>query len=240
MMCIFAVGIYKKNSGSVNQKNVEAIYTVMRKNYEIMKQNIGLSMNEIDEPDKLKVDDIFEKLRPDSPYKLSEMLNPDFNPKKKLEDKAKSGKEIKIVWKEYATNNSAEEVKNYYMYDSCGLEYKRNSSASTENKYRHKIPSRPRTGCDVSYQTSYHRSLLENARKSTQNVSVNNMYFSSLKCLKRSYDMCISKMDKNYKSYSKIGALTNMKYGSRRNTEKSNNYWKKSALGFRTGINFYK
>eukprot|EP01022_Parablepharisma_sp_SALTPOND_P013052 TRINITY_DN1714_c0_g1_i1.p6 TRINITY_DN1714_c0_g1~~TRINITY_DN1714_c0_g1_i1.p6 ORF type:complete len:155 (+),score=11.62 TRINITY_DN1714_c0_g1_i1:1339-1803(+) len=140
----------------------------MRKNYEYMKQKAGLASNEKEEEDKLKVDDIFQKLRPDSPYKLSEMLNPGFNPKRKLDALARDGKNFEGKWRELAVECSAEEVKNYCLYHST--EGKRSSISSIGSRAK-KVPSRPRTGMDYSYQASFHRSLLANARKLSQNAS---------------------------------------------------------------------
>lgn len=64
-------------------ENVGILRKLMRKNFEIMKNKAGVFEKKVEEDDKLDVDEIFKKLRPKSPYKLSEMLQPSFNHKKK-------------------------------------------------------------------------------------------------------------------------------------------------------------
>jgi hypothetical protein len=67
----------------------------MRKHYDAMKRKAGLIETEIEDCDRLNIDEAFSRLRPGSPYKLTEMLHPQFNPKRKLEILVKEGKSKK-------------------------------------------------------------------------------------------------------------------------------------------------
>ena len=66
-------------------KSIYSIYTVMDKHYNNMKNSIGINKwmqeEEFDDQDK-EMEDAFKVLRPDSPYKLKEIVIKDkFSPK---------------------------------------------------------------------------------------------------------------------------------------------------------------
>ena len=152
-------------------KNVEALCGLMKKNYEYMKLKAGLIDGEVEERDKLKVDEIFEKLRPDSPYKLSEMLQPSFNPKKKLDSMRKEGKGTINICCYFLgvskgvmcriVEGTPDDVKQFCMYNTDG---RRSSSSIFEKKYRRSQRTRPASRQEGGgyLQESYHRSLITN------------------------------------------------------------------------------
>lgn len=105
----------------LNKENVNMISKILMKNYEYLRESAGLSLTEEKKEDELKVDSIFMQLRPYSPYKLSEMLDPQFEPR----DKTRSARESTVGKRKashastsFSIKNSAEQVRNYYMYQS--------------------------------------------------------------------------------------------------------------------------
>ncbi len=72
--------------------SVDTIYKLMRKNYECMKRQVGILAPGAEDRDRLHVDEAFRRLRPSSPYKMSEMIDPDFSPKKKVDELRREGK----------------------------------------------------------------------------------------------------------------------------------------------------
>ena len=102
------------------------------RNFEFIRKSVGVSFNEPEKSDNLGVDEIFRNLRPESPYKLSEMVDPKFDPEKgnkyfnlklsssmKLKKSNTSEKYIN-QWnsndREYLRKRSAEQIKQYFMY----------------------------------------------------------------------------------------------------------------------------
>ena len=128
-------------SNEQNKKRAEEIYEIMSKNYEDMREKSGVTFYRRDD-DFCKLDGIFKKLKPESPYKLSEMLNLKFNPMKL--------KELNSDYGIYST----ERIKEYYMYNIAHKRplsifgIKRGSSNSISEKQKMNQPE------------SYHRSLI--------------------------------------------------------------------------------
>lgn len=126
----------------------------MRQNYDSMKRRAGLIDDQVDEEDKFHVDEIFGKLRPGSPYKMSEMIQPDFNPKRRLDALRREGRDMTHDWRSIVTECSAEEVRKICMYNADRKRCHRKSSASLADRKKLQIAQRP-----VTHQVSYHRGL---------------------------------------------------------------------------------
>ncbi len=60
---------------------IEKITDSMKKHYEFLKDATGLRKEIEEAPENSKSDSIFSQLRPCSPYKLTQLLSEDFNPK---------------------------------------------------------------------------------------------------------------------------------------------------------------
>ena len=86
----------------------------------MMKKKTGLVDSDPGNGDLLNVDEAFKLLRPDSPYKLSEMLNPNFNPKNKLDLVLKRGKSLSKELKKAINKNSPSEVCSICIYNTNG------------------------------------------------------------------------------------------------------------------------
>ena len=101
--------IYSNNKrrATINKNNVKEICKIMTRNYESIRESVGLFSHNDDED--LGLDSLFMKLRPKSPYKLSEMLNLTFKPK---------NADIRLVSRKFKSKKpSADEVKKFYMYN---------------------------------------------------------------------------------------------------------------------------
>ncbi len=85
-------------------------------NYTLMKARAGVAENLFEEGDALKLDDTFSQLRPDSPFKLSDMLSPAFDPKKSLQTLISQGRPVPPPMKELAELRPAPIVRRMCMY----------------------------------------------------------------------------------------------------------------------------
>jgi len=72
----------------------------MQANYSTMKSTFNVYFDYNDKNDKYDINTAFKKLRPHSPFELTELLDPNFNPKKDLSRK------------------SPKEIKEYYLYNN--------------------------------------------------------------------------------------------------------------------------
>lgn len=70
--------------------NVEKIFSVMKENYIDLKKRVGIRDEEAKTPPESETDDAFMQLRPKSPYKLSQLLNPSFNAREELQKLAQN------------------------------------------------------------------------------------------------------------------------------------------------------
>lgn len=73
-------------------KNIHSIYKVMEKHYNIMKNTLGIDTMLNEDSGVLEkeaiTEDVFQSLRPGSPYKLKELIDQKkFSPKKYVESK---------------------------------------------------------------------------------------------------------------------------------------------------------
>jgi len=83
----------------------------MSRNYERIKQRVGINITEKKNGLGMNLDEAFKRLRPNSPYKLSEMISPRFNPRK-------NEKEFKLIvgGESVLRKYSVEQIKEHYMY----------------------------------------------------------------------------------------------------------------------------
>lgn len=66
----------------MNRGNINKMYEIMTKHYENLKTSVGLR-EAFDEGDsEEETEQIFNKLRPSSPYKFKELIQNKFDPKK--------------------------------------------------------------------------------------------------------------------------------------------------------------
>eukprot|EP00826_Nyctotherus_ovalis_P006186 TRINITY_DN1143_c0_g7_i1.p3 TRINITY_DN1143_c0_g7~~TRINITY_DN1143_c0_g7_i1.p3 ORF type:complete len:147 (+),score=36.60 TRINITY_DN1143_c0_g7_i1:1252-1692(+) len=130
------------------------ISKILMKNYEYLRESAGLSLINEKKEDELKVDSAFRQLRPCSLYKLSEMLDPQFDPR----EQARSARETMLMRRKtshastsFSIKNSAEQVRNYYMYQSV--------NESSSNLLKTRKDSAPSNFKDSSYQNNLHRAF---------------------------------------------------------------------------------
>ena len=115
--------------------NAGSICEVMDKNYITIRERLGFTTHKQDTGELLGIDSVFKRLRPSAPFKLTEMLSPEFKPKDHIVFKDR------LQTTRTSIKYSPEQIRAYYMY---------NHTPSTGGpKVRN------------SLQVSYHRSLIQ-------------------------------------------------------------------------------
>ena len=84
----------------------------MAKSYKDLKERIGVKIYDDDEKFK-ELDETFKRLKPKSPYKLSEMLSTKFDPRGRIDTVTSIRKDSNDI---ISRVHLAEQVRHYYMY----------------------------------------------------------------------------------------------------------------------------
>ena len=121
--------IYNRNK--INENNVESVCTIMKRNYQYMREKARIVFGMNDEKDIESLDPIFKKLRPYSPFKLSEMLEPNFNPGKARSFTANT----KMRYIPIPKQLSPKQIKEYYMYNKIYNEYIKSEEKTSKSPF---------------------------------------------------------------------------------------------------------
>ena len=113
----------------------------MKTGYEGLKKDIGISNNEIKLKKESELDNAFRRLRPEVPYKLSEMISLRFCPKELLRKREEEGRSISIEDKKLADTMPPEQLRLLYLHKtkSPSFSFKRityNAPSLTNNRQR--------------------------------------------------------------------------------------------------------
>ena len=110
------LGAQRKCLKNYELSKVNELSEVMDNNYKAMKLISGITVKNATSEDEFHLDKTFDMIRPGLPYKLSEMLNLNFNPKESLQKRLKEGKEISTTSQKLAEVASPAEIVSAYMY----------------------------------------------------------------------------------------------------------------------------
>ena len=125
-----------KNLTTKEKIHVGEFSTLMKNNYIEMKELIGIKKNMIEHDDKFSIDSVYKILRPESPYKLSEIINPEFDPKLVLKKRINEGLVITNNEKRMAEIKKPFEIKSAYLDSSSEV-----TKVFCKNSIIHKRPS---------------------------------------------------------------------------------------------------
>jgi len=143
------------------------ISKVLMKNYEYLRDSIGLALTEEKKEDELGIDKVFSQLRSHSPYKLSKMIDPQFEP-----EKTESTRESMMIKGSYASTsfsikNSADQIRNYHLYQSVNgksSSFLKQRNHSTKSQFRDSYQTNTQSNfssakkCDTNFHRAFKNS----------------------------------------------------------------------------------
>lgn len=94
----------------VSTERIQSIFKTMKNNFDHIKSKLYLNENNEENEKQMKIDNTFRALRPKSPFKLTEMLNPNFNPESSVEKMEFTNINDKFRLKKFVKNKNPKEV----------------------------------------------------------------------------------------------------------------------------------
>ena len=145
-----------KKSKKFNSKNVKKIYNRMKEGFEEIKNKLKLSLPDRNTREQSKIDDSYQLLRPNSPFKLTDMLKDNFNPLNQVTNKNYEEKNQKIKLKEFIKNKSPQQIAYHIMNSKPDDPF---TLLDDDSPFAHKVKF------DASRNRSYHINLKYNRSK---------------------------------------------------------------------------
>jgi len=126
---IVKANVYKaieesQKNNLLNSYKIQTIYKKMKNDFENIKSRLSLAIKEDENEEETKIDETFKALRPKSPFKLTEMLKPNFDPEGSVEKMEFQNNEEKFKLKNFLMGKDPKDVAFYLMHSKPNDPYK--------------------------------------------------------------------------------------------------------------------